>query len=105
MKEGLILSLRRATVGRTVAWGPPVSPASSPLLAIANFFAVAVGGCPALGSERVVCCGCFPVMDSIGRDKAKQRHAAITIGLLLRVTAVWTAGDAILRAALHLRPL
>ena len=41
MKEGLILSLRRATV----AGAPP----SSLLLAIANVFALAVGTFPALG--------------------------------------------------------
>ena len=105
MNDGLILSLWSATAETTVAWGPPFSPASTPLLAIANTFAVSVGGCPTLSSGRALCCGCFPIRDPIGNDKAKEKHAAVTLGRLLRGTESCTAGDATLLSALHLRPL
>ena len=63
MKEGLILSLLRATAEGTVARGLPPLPAFSPLLTICYFPLGVVGGCPTPGNGRKLKCGCFPVGD------------------------------------------
>ena len=70
-KEGLILSLLRATAEMTVTRGLAPSPASSLLLATA-------GGCPTLGNGRALECGCCPVEGRQDQGSVQYCRAVLT---------------------------